>query len=110
MTLPPPVDGRVPMRRVVVPGPRGGGVYLPQVQRTRLLDAAVQIVSEEGYRRLTARRVAGYAGMSTKTFYDLFEDSEACFLAIFSRAVDQLTTAIAPAWEAQSEWAARVRA
>ena len=80
MTLPPPdEDGRVPMRRGV-PGPRGGGVYLSRVQQTRLLDAAVAVVAEEGVQRLSATRVSARAGMSTKTFYDLFADSEDCFL------------------------------
>src|ERR1700727_1302626 len=109
MSLPPPVQARVRMRRVVAPGPRGGGVYLPRVQRTRLLDAAVAVVFEEGYRRLTARRVAARAGMSSKTFYDLFAGSEDCFLAVFSRAVDELAGVVLPAWEAEGEWVARVR-
>ena len=96
------------MRRGV-PGPRGGGVYLSRVQQTRLLDAAAGIVAEEGLRRLSATRVSARAGMSTKTFYDLFADSEDCFLAVFDRAVDRLAAVAAPAWAAEGEWVARVR-
>ena len=98
----------MPMRRGT-PGPRGGGVYLSRVQQTRLLDAALAVVAEEGLRRLSATRVSARAGMSTKTFYDLFADSEDCFLAVFGRAVDGLAAAAAPAWVGEGEWVQRVR-
>lgn len=112
MALPPPVDARVPMRRgrAGVLGPRGGGVYLSRMQQTRLLDAGLAIVAGEGVGRLTARTVSARAGMSTKTFYDLFEDSEDCFLAVFDRAVEDLAAAVVPAWAGENEWVARVRA
>ena len=98
----------MPVRRGV-PGSRGGGVYLSRVQQTRLLDAALAVVAEEGLRRLSATRVSARAGMSTKTFYDLFADSEECFLAVFDRAVDELAAAAAPAWAGEGEWVQRVR-
>jgi AcrR family transcriptional regulator len=82
-------------------------VYLSQVQRTRLLDAAIVIAAEQGYERMTVRRVAGLAGMSSKTFYDLFADREDCFLAAFCEVTDRLAAVIAPAWE--GEWVERVR-
>ena len=97
------------MRRPGPLGPRGGGVYLSRVQQTRLLDAALAVVAEEGLRRLSATRVSARAGMSTKTFYDLFADSEDCFLAVFDRAVDELAAAAAPAWAGEGEWVQRVR-
>jgi AcrR family transcriptional regulator/DNA-binding MarR family transcriptional regulator len=111
MALPAPADARVPMRRgrAGVLGPRGGGVYLSRVQQTRLLNAAVAVLAEEGVGRLSARRVSARAGMSTKTFYDLFADSEDCFLAVFDRAVDQLAAVAAPVWAGEGDWVARVR-
>jgi AcrR family transcriptional regulator len=98
------------MRRPGTPGPRGGGVYVPEFQRTRLLDATFAVVAEGGYRRLTARRVSGRAGVSNKTFYDLFADREDCFLAAFDEAVGELAVVVLPAWESESEWATRIRA
>jgi AcrR family transcriptional regulator/DNA-binding MarR family transcriptional regulator len=74
------------------------------------LDAAVALVAAEGYRRMTARRVSGWAGVSNKTFYDLFSDREDCFLAAFDRAIEELSGVVVPAWEAEREWSARVRA
>jgi AcrR family transcriptional regulator/DNA-binding MarR family transcriptional regulator len=85
-------------------------MYIPEFQRTRLLDATFALVGAEGYRRLTARRVSDWAGVSNKTFYDLFSDREDCFLAAFDYAIDQLTTVVVPAWEREKDWAAGIRA
>jgi AcrR family transcriptional regulator len=85
-------------------------VYVPEFQRTRLLDATFAVVSEDGYRRMTARRVSGRAGVSNKTFYDLFTDREDCFLAAFDHAVEELAAVVLPAWEGEKEWATRIRA
>ena len=110
MSAPARAGARVRMRRPGVMGPRGGGVYLPEVQRTRLLDAAFSIVAEQGHRRMTVRRVSGLAGMSSRTFYDLVADPEDCFLAVFDRALDEFAAVVVPAWEGEREWAARIRA
>jgi AcrR family transcriptional regulator len=87
---------------------RGG--YVSDLQRARLLDATFAVVAEQGYRRLTVRKVSGRAGVSNKTFYDLFADREECFLAAFDLAIERLTTAVVPAWEGEKEWTARIRA
>jgi AcrR family transcriptional regulator/DNA-binding PadR family transcriptional regulator len=108
MGMPPGRDGRVAMRRGVA-GPRGGGVFLSRVQQARLLDAAAEVVVGEGVKRLSATRVAARAGMSTRTFYDLFADGEDCFLGVFDRAVGELATVLAPVWAAEDEWVERVR-
>ena len=60
-------------------------------------------------KRLSATRVSAFAGMSTKTFYDLFADREDCFLAVFDRAVEELAVAAGPVWEDGDEWVERVR-
>jgi AcrR family transcriptional regulator len=85
-------------------------VYIPAFQRTRLLDATFAVVAEEGYRRMTVRKVSGRAGVSNKTFYDLFSDREDCFLAAFDYAIDQIATVVVPAWEGERDWAAGIRA
>jgi AcrR family transcriptional regulator len=102
--------GRVRRRRPDAPGPRGGGVYVSELQRTRLLDATFAVVAEQGYPRLTVRRVCGHAGVSNKTFYDLFSDREDCFLATFEQAIDRLTAVVVAAFAGEREWMARVRA
>jgi AcrR family transcriptional regulator len=101
--------GRIQMRHPATPGPRGGGVYIPEFQRTRLLDATFALVAAEGYKGLTARRVSSWAGVSNKTFYDLFSDREDCFLAAFDYAVQEMDGVVTPAWKGEREWTARVR-
>lgn len=101
---------QIRVRGAGAPGPRGGGVYIPAVQRTRLLDAAVAVVAEQGYRRMAVRRVCERAGVSSKTFYDLFADREDCFLAAFDYALDELAVVVLPAYQARDGWRERVRA
>jgi AcrR family transcriptional regulator len=84
-------------------------VYVSEGQRARLLDAAFAVVAEQGYRRMSVRRVSARAGVSSKTFYDLFSDREDCFLAAFNHAVDLLADVVVPAWESEREWMARIR-
>jgi AcrR family transcriptional regulator/DNA-binding MarR family transcriptional regulator len=91
------------------PGPQGGGVYVSVLQRARVLDATVGLVCELGARQLTVRRVTVRAGVSSKTFYDLFADREECLLAAFDRVVEQLATVARPAYMVEGEWVVRVR-
>jgi AcrR family transcriptional regulator/DNA-binding MarR family transcriptional regulator len=99
---------RVPVRKGA-PGSQGGGAYVSVLQRARLLEATVGLVCEFGARQLTVRRVTVRAGVSSKTFYDLFADREECLLAAFDRAVEQLATVAASAYAIEGEWVARVR-
>ncbi len=85
-------------------------MYVSEGQRARLLDAAFAVVAEQGYRRMSVRRVSGRAGVSSKTFYDLFSDREDCFLAAFDHAVALLAEVVVPAWEGEREWTAGIRA
>jgi AcrR family transcriptional regulator/DNA-binding MarR family transcriptional regulator len=101
-------DARLRVRNPV-PGPRGGGLYLSESQRTRLLGAAFAIVCEEGYRGMAVRAVAERAGVSSKTFYDLFEDREGCFLAAFDDGVERLREVARPAYEVEGDWVAGIR-
>jgi AcrR family transcriptional regulator/DNA-binding MarR family transcriptional regulator len=102
--------GRIRARDAVEAGARRGGIYVSELQRSRLLDAAFAVVAEQGYRRMTVRRVSDRAGVSNKTFYDLFSDREDCFLAAFDCAVERFAAVVVPAWEGEKDWAKRVRA
>ncbi|MET0306883.1 MAG: TetR/AcrR family transcriptional regulator [Solirubrobacterales bacterium] len=59
-------------------------------QRLRLLDAAAATLAEQGYGRLTAARVTELAGVSSRTFYQHFEDLWACLLAAYETEAGQL--------------------
>ena len=94
--------------------PRGRHRLPPEViarsQRERLLSAAIDVVAEKGYAATTVADLTKEAGISRTTFYEMFEDKEACFLAAYDAAVDVLTRRIATAFEAEQSWPARARA
>jgi|HubBroStandDraft_4_1064222.scaffolds.fasta_scaffold14911_2 AcrR family transcriptional regulator len=93
------------------PGPNGlprGRVT--EIQRNRMLTAAVQTVEEVGYARMTVAQVIGRAKVSRKTFYDVFIDREDCFLAAFDHAIDQVRALVIDVYAQESGWRDGVRA
>jgi len=88
----------------------GATTRMSESQRARLLAAAVQVVSEFGYSGMSTARVSGRAGVSRKTFYDLFGDREDCFLAVFDDTISRIAAAAAPAFAHQGRWREQVRA
>jgi AcrR family transcriptional regulator len=74
------------------------------MQRSRMLYSAVAVISEVGYREMSVARVTGRARLSRRTFYDLFEDREDCFLAVFEEAVARVAELVVPAYESEKAW------
>lgn len=76
------------------PLPRGrhspGGEVVASSQRTRILDALVELVAEEGYPAVRVGRVARRARVSLSSFYTHFENKEECFLAAYDSVVEGL--------------------
>ena len=94
--------------------PRGRHGLPPEVvarsQRDRLLEATMRIVADKGYAATTVTDLTREAGISRTTFYELFDDKEACFLAAYDSAVDALVRRISNAYEAEERWPDRARA
>jgi AcrR family transcriptional regulator len=72
-------------------------------QRQRILDAIAQEVAARGYPNVTAADVIARAGVSSKTFYDLFRDKADCFLAAYDSAVATLLDRIGAVFERMPE-------
>ena len=70
----------------------------------------MKIVAEKGYAATTVTDLTKEAGISRTTFYELFEDKEACFLAAYDRTVDVLVRRISAAYESEERWPDRARA
>jgi AcrR family transcriptional regulator len=66
-------------------------------QRSRLLEAIVEVVAEAGYPGARIGDISARAGVSRATFYQLFENKEACFLAAHRKLVERLTADTASA-------------
>jgi AcrR family transcriptional regulator/DNA-binding MarR family transcriptional regulator len=80
-----------------------------EIQRARILSAAVEVITERGAGEATVGRVVTRAGLSRRTFYELFEDREDCFLAAFEHAVARAAAVVVPAYRGQDTWRERVR-
>ena len=87
--------------------PRG---HVTEIQRGRMLAAAVEAVEEVGYARMTVAQVIGRARVSRKTFYDVFADREDCFLAAFQQALEQARALVREAYRSEPAWREGVRA
>jgi AcrR family transcriptional regulator len=72
-------------------------------QRLRLLHAAAAALAEQGYGRITAARVTELAGVSSRTFYQHFEDLWACLLAAYENEAGHLCQEIEAACAALAE-------
>jgi AcrR family transcriptional regulator len=71
-----------------------------KIQRDRLLRAMAKTVAEYGYQETTVRRLLGRAGLSRRTYYELFEDKEECFLAAYDEAIDHVLGLVVEAYQA----------
>jgi AcrR family transcriptional regulator len=102
------VRRRVPRTR----GRSGGAsprVRIAELQRARLLSAAVLVVDELGWSDTTVAHITARARVSRRTFYDLFENREDCLLTVLQDVVERIESEIADADLAGCEWRERVR-
>jgi AcrR family transcriptional regulator/DNA-binding MarR family transcriptional regulator len=93
-------------------GPLGSPrAQVNEAQRARVLAAALLVLGEHGYGGMSVARVTACAGVSRRTFYDLFEDREDCFLAVFEDALARVELVAGRAFrDARGGWRERVRA
>ena len=94
------------------PAPREGAVQVSEVQRARVLAAMVWVVAEDGVSAATVSRIVRQAGVSRRTFYELFSGSEDCFLAAFDDLAERARNIVIQAGmvAGSSSWREQVRA
>jgi AcrR family transcriptional regulator/DNA-binding MarR family transcriptional regulator len=83
--------------------------HVGEIQRLRILAAMAEVASERGAGAVTVAHVVARAGVSRRTFYDLFEDREECFLAAFELALARAGRDVLPVWRARGGWKDRIR-
>lgn len=104
---PPSVEGLPARRAVDRAGGRGGVV---EIQRARMIAALVDVVGERGPGGITVGAIVDRSGVSRRTFYELFDDREDCFLAAFELAVQRGAQRVVPAFQTPGIWRERIRA
>jgi AcrR family transcriptional regulator len=107
-------DGRAPSARAArLTGSESDGLgreRVSEIQRARVLMAMAEVAGELGAGDVVVAHVVERAGVSRRTFYELFEDREACFLAAFGRATVVAEAYVSARYDPTADWAQRIRA
>ena len=82
---------------------------MEEVQRTRILEAMAEMAVDMGAGPVTVSHVVAHAGVSRRTFYELYPDREACLLAAFNLGVERARARIEPVYNAEARWRDGIR-
>jgi AcrR family transcriptional regulator len=106
-----PPEARRPAGGASSGAPVGGVSHarLIEIQRVRLLAAAVRAVDELGYADTTVADITSRARVSRRTFYELFSDREACLAAVLEDALGLIAGELAAGELDGLGWRERVR-
>jgi AcrR family transcriptional regulator len=80
-----------------------------EIQRARLLRAVVEIAAADGYQSSSVGRVVARAGISRRTFYELFTGREECYLAALDQGVAGIAAQMGKAYAREDTWRDGVR-
>lgn len=83
---------------------------MSEIQRSRLLSAVGQLCCERGAASVTVAQIVGHAGVSRRTFYELYRDGQECLLAAFEDALGRARECVMAVWSADGGWRERTRA
>ena len=113
-----------PARAALAAGASAGGTRLDQLrggkhgltpeqvassQRTRVLAAMRELVAAKGYRDVPVSAVLRHAGVSRKTFYELYSGKEECFVAVYEEEMERLLAPTLQAFDGTEPWVDRLR-
>lgn len=77
--------------------------------RQRLLDALAESIIEIGYPATTVTGIVSRARTSRRTFYDHFDDREACLVALMTNINRMALQAISTAVDPSASWEVQIR-
>jgi AcrR family transcriptional regulator len=75
-----------------------------------MIGAAALAARERGAAAVSVSDVVGRAGVSRRTFYEVFADREGCLRAVLEEALARVAASVLPAWEGEVEWRLAVSA
>ncbi len=79
------------------------------IQRARILAAMVEECAERGAGNVTVAHIVARAGVSRRTFYELFRDREDCFLGAFDDGIARASRYVLAGYDPNARWVQRVR-
>ncbi|MEE3852801.1 TetR/AcrR family transcriptional regulator [Gordonia sp. LSe1-13] len=77
--------------------------------RGRLLEAMATCVMERGYRDTTVADVVRVARTSRRSFYQEFDDKQACFVELLRSTNDAMIAAISENVDPDADWTVQIR-
>jgi AcrR family transcriptional regulator len=80
------------------------------MQRRRVLAAAEEAIADVGWSGLTVEEIIQRARVSRRTFYEIFDGCEDCFLRTFEVAMSEATALAEDAYLRQGGWRDGIRA
>jgi AcrR family transcriptional regulator len=87
-----------------------GRGHVTEIQRARMIAAMIDIVSERTRANVTVAHVVARSGVSRRTFYEVFDDFEDCFLAALDQSVARASEYVLAAYDPEQRWRVRIRA
>src|SRR4029077_3470642 len=100
-------EGPVPLGVSGLDGFEHGRVL--DIQRARLLDAVGLLACEHGASRVTVAQVVSRAGVSRRTFYEVYPGIEECLLAALDDALARASKRVLVPWRSSGSWRERIR-
>jgi len=83
--------------------------HVSEIQRARILAATFEVCAKRGASGLTVAPIVACAGVSRRTFYELFSGVEECLLAALDDGIARLAARVTPAWQQEGKWRERMR-
>jgi AcrR family transcriptional regulator len=105
-TAPPPASSTEAMSD----GKGRQGAHVVEMQRRRLLTAVAELAYEGEVQALSVAMLCERAGLSRRTFYDLFDDRGGCLHAAFEDFAETAKQTVLRSAGAHKRWRERVRA
>jgi AcrR family transcriptional regulator len=72
--------------------------------RSRLLDALTLALTDQAYADVTIADIVARARVSRRTFYEQFDNKDACLLALCERLSEQILGLIAAGYDPTADW------
>jgi AcrR family transcriptional regulator len=87
-----------------------GRGQVTEIQRARMVAAMIDVISERGRANATVAHVVVRSGVSRRTFYEVFDDFEDCFLAALDQSLAEVSRYVLDVYDPAEKWRTRVRA
>ena len=81
-----------------------------EIQRSRIIGAMVEECAARGAGNVTVAHIVARAGVSRRTFYELFDDREDCFVGAFEDGIARAARYALDGYDPDACWLERVRA